>query len=105
MHPPQTPKHLLLSCPTYNVARTELRSTLKIHRNQRLTLNNILHTANGVKALAAMISATKIATPEWARATLSKYPVEGDTPSSLTTGWGTLLDQTEEHDALPAGQQ
>jgi ribonuclease HI len=105
MHPPQTPKHLVLSCPTYNVAWTKLRSTLKIYRNQCLTLNNILHTANAVKALAAMISATKIVTPELARTTLSRYPAEGDTPSSLTTGWGMRLDQTEEHDALPAGQQ
>jgi ribonuclease HI len=105
MHPPQTPKHLLLSCPTYNTAWTELWSILKIHCNQCLSLNNILHTAKGVKALATMISAMKITTPEWACAMLSKYPMEGDTPSSLTTGWGMLLDQTEEHDALPAGQQ
>jgi hypothetical protein len=92
MHPPQTLKHLLLSCPTYNAAQTELWSTLKIHHNQHLTLNNILHTAKGVKALATIISATKIVTPEWVRTMLSKYPMEGDTPSLLTTGWGMLLD-------------
>jgi hypothetical protein len=105
MHPPQTLKHLLLSYHTYNVAWTELRSILKIHHNQCLTLNNILHATNGVKALTAMISAMKIMTPEWVCTMLSRYPAEGDTPSLLTTGWGMLLDQTEEYDALPAGQQ
>jgi hypothetical protein len=105
MHPPQTPKYLLLSYPTYNIAWTELWSILKIHCNQCLTLNNILHTANRVIALAAMISAMKIITPKWVYTTLSKYPIEGDTPSSLTTGWGMLLDQTEEYNSLPAGQQ
>jgi hypothetical protein len=58
---------------------------------------------NGMKALATMISAMKVATAEWAYTTLSRYPAEGDTPRSLNTGWGTLTDLTEEHDAPPNG--
>jgi hypothetical protein len=61
---PQTPKHILLSCPTYNVARMELRNSLKIYCHQQLTLNTILYINNGVKALATMISAMKVMTAE-----------------------------------------
>jgi hypothetical protein len=98
--PPQTPKHLLLSCPEYRAHRTELRHELKLHRNRRLNLETILYTPSGTKALSTLISATKIATAEWANTKLSKTPAEEDTPASLTTGWGTLLEDGDEHEAI-----
>jgi hypothetical protein len=100
LHPPQMPKHLLLSCPEYHTHRTELRHELKLHRHSRLNLETILYTPSGTKALSTFISATKIATAEWANTKLSKNPAEVNTPTSLTTGWGTLLEDGDEHDAV-----
>jgi ribonuclease HI len=100
LHPPQTPKHLLLSCPEYHAQRIELRHELKLHRNRRLNLETILHTPSGTKALSTLISATKIATAKWANTKLSKTPTEEDTPASLTTGWGTLMEDEDEHSAV-----
>jgi hypothetical protein len=48
-----------------------------------------------------MISETKIATDEWAHARLRRPPAEEDTPVTLTTDWGTLLDLTDEHASTP----
>jgi hypothetical protein len=101
LHPPQTPKHLILSCPHFTTQRTELRRTLKLPRHRQLTLPTILHTTTATKALSAMISETKIATAEWAHARLRKLPAEEDTPVMLTTDWGTLLDLTDEHASTP----
>lgn len=44
-----------------------------------------------------MISETKVATAEWAHTKLSTLPAKEDTPITLTTGWGTLLDLADEH--------
>jgi ribonuclease HI len=91
LYPPQTPKHLLLSCPEFHSHRTTLWQDLKLHRNARLNLHTILHTPSGTEALSTLISATKVATAEWAYSRLSKTRAAGETPVSLTTGWGTLL--------------
>jgi ribonuclease HI len=97
LHPPQTPKHLLLSSPEHRTARETLRRDLKLGRLTRSHLSTILHTTAGSKALATFISASKVATAEWAHSRLSNRPTERDPPLSLTTGWGTLLDDAEEH--------
>jgi hypothetical protein len=39
-------------------------------------------------------------TAEWANTKLSKNPAEVITPTSLTTGWGTLLEDGDEHDTV-----
>jgi hypothetical protein len=62
LHPPQTPTHLLLSCPEYHIHRTELCHEPKLHRHSRLNLETILYTPSGTKALLTFISATKIVT-------------------------------------------
>jgi hypothetical protein len=98
LHPPQTPKHLLLSCPDFHDQRMTLRQDLKLHRNARLNVLTILHTPVGTKALCNFISATKIATAEWACTRLSMIPTAEDNPTSLTIGWGTLLENREEHE-------
>jgi hypothetical protein len=77
---------------------TTLQQDLKLHRNARLNLHTILHTPSGTEALSTLISATKVATTEWAQSTLSKTHTGGETPVSLMTGWGTLLMAREEHD-------
>jgi ribonuclease HI len=97
LHPPQTPKHLLLSCPQHRTARETLPWELKLVRLTRPHLSTILHTTTGSKALATFISASKLATAEWAHSKLSNRPTQRDPPLSLTTGWGTLLDDTKEH--------
>jgi ribonuclease HI len=97
LHPAQTPKHLLLSCPEHRTARETLRRDLKLGRLTRPHLSTILHTTAGSKALATFISASKVATTEWAHSKLSHHPTERDLPLSLTIGWGTLLDDAEEH--------
>jgi hypothetical protein len=97
LHPPQTPKHLILSCPEHRTAQEILRRDLKLGCLTRPHLSTILHTAAGCKALATFISASKVATAEWAHSKLSNCPTERDPPLSLTTGWGTLLDDAEEH--------
>jgi hypothetical protein len=97
LHPPQTPKHLLLSCPEHRTARETLRRDLKLGRLTRPYVSTILHTTAGSKALATFISASKLATTEWAHSKLSNRPMERDPLLSLTIGWGTLLDDPEEH--------
>jgi hypothetical protein len=67
LHPPQMPKHLLLSCPGFRNQRMALRQDLKLHRNAHLNVLTILHTPTGTKALSDFISTTKIATAKWAR--------------------------------------
>jgi hypothetical protein len=64
LHPPQTPKHLLLSCPEYRTAQETLRRDLKVGYLTRPYLSTILHTTAGSKALATFISASKVATAE-----------------------------------------
>jgi ribonuclease HI len=98
LHPPQMPKHLLLSCPDFRDQRMTLRWDLKLHRNAHLNVLTVLHTPAGTKALSEFISATKIATAEWARTRLSMIPAAEDNPASLTIGWGTLLENREEHE-------
>jgi hypothetical protein len=71
LHPPQTPRHLLLSCPDYRSSRATLRQDLKLHRNAGLNMDIILYTTSGIKALSTFLSATKIATAEWAYTRLS----------------------------------
>jgi hypothetical protein len=71
LHPPQTPKHLLLSCPEFRTSHEVLRQDLKLHRNTRLNMNIILYNPPGIKALSTFLSATKVATAEWAHARLS----------------------------------
>jgi hypothetical protein len=97
LHPPQTPKHLLLSCPEYRTAQETLRRHLKLGCLTQQHLPTILHTTTGSKALATFISTSKVATTEWPHSRLSNRPMERDPPLSLTTGWGTLLDNAEEH--------
>jgi ribonuclease HI len=97
MHPPQTPKHLLLACPEHREHRTALRRDLKLHCHSRLNLDTILYTSAGTKALSTFLSATKVATAEWAHTKLSRHPAERDIPVSLTTGCGTLLEHGDEH--------
>jgi hypothetical protein len=92
------PKHLLLSCPDFRDQRMTIRWDLKLHRNARLNILTILHTPTGTKALSDFISATKIATAEWACTRLSMIPAAEDNPASLTIGWGTLLENREEHE-------
>jgi hypothetical protein len=92
------PKHLLLSCPDFHDQRMTLRRDLKLHRNAHLNVLTILHTPAGTKALSDFISATKIATTEWARTRLSMIHAAEDNPASLTIGWGTLLENREEHE-------
>jgi ribonuclease HI len=98
LHPPQTPKHLLLSCPEFRDQRITLRRDLKLHRNACLNVLTILHTPSGTKALSDFISTTKIVTAEWARTRISMIPTAGDNPASLAIGWGTLLENREEHE-------
>jgi hypothetical protein len=97
LHPPQTPEHLLLSCPEYRTARETLCRDLKLGRLTQPYLSTILHTTAGSKALATFISASKVTTTEWAHSRLSNLPMERDPPLSLMTGWGTLLDNAEEY--------
>jgi ribonuclease HI len=97
-YPPQTPKHLVLSCPDVRDQRMTLRQDLKLDRNARLNVLTILHTPAGTKALSDFISATKIATAKWAHTRISMIPTAQDNPASLTIGWGTLLENREEHD-------
>jgi hypothetical protein len=97
LHPPQTPKHLLLSCPEHRTAQETLCRDLKLGCLTRQHLPTILHTTAGSKALATFISASKVATAEWAHSRLSNHPTERDPPLLLTTGWGILLDDAEEH--------
>jgi hypothetical protein len=97
LHPPQTPKHLLLSCPEHRTTWETLRQDLKLGRLTRPHLSTTLHTTAGSKALATFISASKVATAEWAHSRLSNRPMERDPPLSLTTGRGTLLDDAKEH--------
>jgi ribonuclease HI len=101
LHPPETPKHLILSCPHFTTQYTKLRRMLKLPRHRQLTLPTILHTTAGTKALSAMISETKIATAKWVHARLRRLPAEEDTPITLTTDWRTLLDLTDEHASTP----
>jgi hypothetical protein len=44
-----------------------------------------------------MFSATKVATAKWAHAKLCCTPMEGNTPVTLTYGWGMLLNEDDEH--------
>jgi ribonuclease HI len=64
LHPPQTPKHLLLSCPEYRTTRETLCQDLKLGCLTRPHLSTILHNITGSKALATFISASKVATAE-----------------------------------------
>jgi hypothetical protein len=64
LHPPQTPKHLLLSCPEHRTAQETLCQDLKLGRLTRPHLSTILHTTTGPKALATFISGSKVATSE-----------------------------------------
>jgi hypothetical protein len=98
MHPPQTPKHLLLACMEHHVQRMELRCDLKLHHHSHLNLDTILYTPAGIKALSAFISAMKVATAKWVNTKLSRHPAQGDSPTLLMVGWGILLEQGEEHD-------
>jgi hypothetical protein len=97
LHPPQTPKHLLLSCPEHRTARETLCWDLKLGCLTRQYLSTILHTTARSKALATFISTSKVATAEWVHSRLSNRPMERNPPFSLTTGWGTLLDDVEEY--------
>jgi ribonuclease HI len=97
LHPPQTPKHLLQSCPEYRTARETLRRDLKLGCLTRPHLSTILRSTAGCRALATFISASKVTTTEWAHSKLNNRRTERDPPLSLTTGWGTLLDDAEEH--------
>jgi hypothetical protein len=97
MHPPQTLKHLLLACPEHHEHCTALQWDLKLHRHSQFNLDTILYTSAGTKALCTFISATKVATAEWAHMKLSRHPAERDIPISLMTGWGTLLEHGDEH--------
>jgi hypothetical protein len=74
---------------------------LKLPRHRQLTLPTILHTTTTTKALSAMILETKIVTAEWAYARLRRPPTEEDTPITLTTDWGMLLDLMDEHASTP----
>jgi hypothetical protein len=98
LHPPQIPKHLLLSCPDFRDQRMTLRQDLKLHRNASLNVLTILHTPSGTKAFSDYISATKIATAEWARTRISIIRAAEDKLTSLTIGWGTLLENCEDHE-------
>jgi hypothetical protein len=62
LHPPQTPKLLLLSFPEHRTARETLCRDLKLGCLTRQHLSTILHTTAGSKALATFISASKVAT-------------------------------------------
>jgi hypothetical protein len=97
LYPPQTPKHLLLSCPEQRTAQETLCQDLKLGCLTHPHLSTILHTTAGSKSLATFISASKVTTAEWAHSRLSNRPMERDPLLSLTTGWGTLLDDAEEH--------
>jgi hypothetical protein len=98
LHPPQMPKHLLLSCPDFRDQRMTLRPDLKLHQNTHLNVLTILHTPTGTKALSDFISATKIATTKWVRTRLSMIPAAEDNPASLMIGWGTFFENHEEHE-------
>jgi hypothetical protein len=97
LHPPQTPKHLLLSCLEHRTARETLCQDMKLGRLTRPHLSTILNTTARSKALATFISATKVATAEWPNSRLSNRPMERDPSISLTTAWGILLDDAKEH--------
>jgi hypothetical protein len=64
LHPPQTPKHLLLSCPEHRTTWETLCRDLKLGRLTQPHLSTILHTTAGSKALATFISASKVTTAE-----------------------------------------
>jgi hypothetical protein len=58
-----------------------------------------LRSVHGARrALSNFISATKIATAEWVRTRLSMIPTAEDNPASLMIGWGSLLENREEHE-------
>jgi hypothetical protein len=71
LHPPQTPKYLLLSCPEFYTSHEALCEDLKLHRNTHLNMNIILYNPPGIKAVSTFLSATKVATAEWVHARLS----------------------------------
>jgi hypothetical protein len=96
LHPPQTPKHLLLSCLEHRTTQETLCWDLKLGHLSQQHLSTILHTTAGSKALTTFISASKVTTAEWAYLRLGNRPTERDPLLSLTTGWGTLLDDAEE---------
>jgi hypothetical protein len=98
LHPPQIPKHLLLSYTEFRDQRITLRRDLKLHWNAHLNILTILHTPLGTKALSDCISTTKIATAKWACTRISMIPTAEDNPALLTIGWGTLLENHEEHE-------
>jgi hypothetical protein len=75
-----------------------LRWDLKLHWNARLNILTILHTPLGTKALSDFISATMIATAKWAYTRISMIPAAADNPALLTIGWGTLIENDEEHE-------
>ena len=57
----QTPRHLLLECKSYKEERWKMRKRLKAP----LTLQQLLNTKRGKKALAGYLMETGIATAEW----------------------------------------
>jgi hypothetical protein len=83
----------------YTTQRTELRKALKLPCQRCLTTDPILHTKAGTKALATMISATKITTTEWVHLRLSCNAAERNIADAvtLTRGWGSLQDQADKH--------
>jgi hypothetical protein len=67
---------------------------------ENTALHTILYTLSGTKALSTLISATNIVTAEWANTKVCKTPAEEDTPASLTTGWGILIEDEDEHNTI-----
>lgn len=58
---PETPEHLLISCPEIGEARKEIKKLIK----HPLTLQKLLHTTQGTMATIAFLKTTKIATRKW----------------------------------------
>ena len=79
--PSQTPKHLLLQCPTYAESRTVMKRKVR-----PFTLRVLLGTKTGINALTRFLTNTNVATRKWMlEATGQNFETDVN-----TWGWGRI---------------
>ena len=90
----QTPKHLLLQCPNFRIARSEMQAIAS--QIPRLRLITLLHTSSGLQGLQHFIKATGVGTQSFLQQQTHPQPSNRQNPSTQT-GYGNILREEEEH--------
>lgn len=90
----QTPKHLILKCPKFRKARSEMQSIAT--QIPKLRLHTLLYTNSGLQGLEHFFKATGIGTQSFL-----PQPTHSSIPNtqiqSIHGGFGTILGDEEEH--------